>query len=183
MRANFFSQFSIFKSVAILLLYTWSYSSHAQQDEEHPKKSDFLKHVQVGGGFGINVGSGFTDCTLAPSAIYNFNRYFAVGVGLQGSIASQKGLYNSTLYGINVLTLFNPIREVQLSLELEQVRVNNTFRNPTGTLKDNFWNTAIFVGAGYKMDNVTVGMRYNLLFNKDKNVYTDALMPFIRVYF
>ena len=71
-----------------------------------------------------------------------------------------------------------------MSLEVEQVRVNNTFRNPTkGTLKDNFWNTGLFIGAGYRMENVTVGMRYNLLFNKDKNVYSDALMPFIRVYF
>ncbi len=149
----------------------------------HPK-SDFWKHVQFGGGFGINIGSGFTDVTLAPSGIYNLNHYVSIGAGLQGSIVSQKDYYSSGIYGVNVLTLFNPVEEIQISLEVEQVRVNNTFRNPTmGTIKENFWNTGLFIGAGYRMENVTVGMRYNLLYNKDKNVYSDALMPFIRVYF
>ena len=140
--------------------------------------------MQFGGGFGISIGSGFTDVTLAPSGIYNFNDYISIGAGLQGSIVSQKDYYSSGIYGVSVLTLFNPVEEIQISLEVEQVRVNNTFRNPTtGTIKENFWNTGLFVGAGYRMENVTVGMRYNLLFNKDKNVYSDALMPFIRVYF
>jgi long-subunit fatty acid transport protein len=153
-------------------------------DTTERHKSDFWKHVQFGGGFGLGIGSGFTDVTLAPSGIYNLNRYVSIGAGLQGSLISQKDLYSSAIYGINVLTLFNPAEEVQISLEVEQVRVNNTFRNTTkGTLKDNFWNTGLFVGAGYRMENVTIGMRYNLLFNKDKNVYSDALMPFIRIYF
>lgn len=160
-----------------------SFGVYGQQNIQKQSKIEFWNHVQFGGGFGINVGAGFTDCTIAPSAIYNFNRYVAAGAGVQGSIVAQKGVYNSTIYGINFITLFQPVQEIQLSVELEQVRVNNTFRNSTGTLKDNFWNTGLFVGAGYKMDNLTVGVRYNLLYNKDKNVYTDAMMPFIRVYF
>ena len=157
---------------------------YGQTDVPTQRKSDFWKHVQFGGGFGISIGSGFTDVTLAPSGIYNFNDYISIGAGLQGSIVSQKDYYSSGIYGVNILTLFNPVEEIQISLEVEQVRVNNTFRNPTtGTIKENFWNTGLFVGAGYRMENVTVGMRYNLLFNKDKNVYSDALMPFIRVYF
>ncbi len=157
---------------------------YAQTNTSTRSKSDFWQHVQFGGGFGLSVGSGFTDVTVAPSGIYNLNRFISLGAGLQGSIVSQKDLYSSAFYGVNVLTLFNPAEEVQISLEVEQVRVNNTYRNPTkGTLKDNFWNTGLFVGAGYRMENVTVGMRYNLLFKQDKNVYSDALMPFIRVYF
>jgi len=67
---------------------------------------------------------------------------------------------------------------------MEQVRVNNTFSNPnSATTKDNFWNTGLFVGGGYRMENVTTGVRYNLLFNKENYIYTDALMPFVRVYF
>jgi long-subunit fatty acid transport protein len=155
-----------------------------QQLDQKKLKNDFWNHVQLGGGFGLNTGTGFTDITIAPNAIYNFNHFVSLGAGLQGSIVSQKDYYSSGIYGASIITLFNPIDEAQLSVELEQVRVNNTFRNPTkGTLKDNFWNTGLFVGAGYRMDNVTVGMRYNVLFNKDKNVYSDALMPFIRVYF
>ena len=172
------------KTLTILFFIGTSIGIYGQTDAPAHPKSDFWKHVQFGGGFGLSIGSGFTDVTVAPSAIYNLNHYVSIGAGLQGSIVSQKDFYNSAIYGVNVLTLFNPVEEIQLSLEVEQVRVNNTFQMVGGTnKKDNFWNTGFFVGAGYRMENVTVGMRYNLLFNKDKNVYSDALMPFIRVYF
>lgn len=172
------------KALTILFFIGLSFGVYGQQDIRKQSKSEFWDHVQFGGGFGLSIGSGFTDVTVAPSAIYNFNKYVSMGVGLQGSIVSQKNYYSSGIYGANFITLFNPIEEAQISLELEQVRVNNTYRNTsTGTLKDNFWNTGLFVGAGYRMDNVTVGIRYNLLYNKDKNVYSDAMMPFIRVYF
>ena len=172
------------KTLAILFFIGTSFGIYGQTDAPAPPKSDFWKHVQFGGGFGVSLGSGFTDVTVAPSAIYNLNHYISIGAGLQGSIVSQKDFYSSAIYGINTIALFNPVEEIQISAEVEQVRVNNTFRNPTiGTSKDNFWNTGIFIGAGYRMENVTIGMRYNLLFNKDKNVYSDALMPFIRVYF
>ena len=170
--------------LSILFFIGLSFCVHGQKSDLKTQKSDFWNHVRLGGGFGLSLGTGYTDITIAPSAIYNFNHFVSLGAGLQGSIVSQRDYYSSGIYGANIITLFNPIEEAQLSLELEQVRVNNTYRNPTtGTLKDNFWNTGLFVGAGYRMDNVTVGMRYNLLFNKDKNVYSDALMPFIRVYF
>lgn len=172
------------KTLLILFFISFSFGVYGQDKEQKQEKSNFWDHVQFGGGFGLNIGTGFTDVTIAPSAIYNFNRYVSMGVGLQGSIVSQKDYYTSALYGATLITLFNPIEEAQISLELEQVRVNSTFQTVGGAnIKDNFWNTGLYVGAGYRMNNVTVGVRYNLLFDKDKSVYSDALMPFIRVYF
>ena len=174
----------VIKTFLLVLVFGIFSKIYGQTDLAVKQKSNFWKQVQFGGGFGLNIGTGFTDVTLAPNAIYNLNQYLALGAGLQGSIVSQKDYYSSAIYGVNTIVLINPVEEVQLSIELEQVRVNNTFRNPTtGTVKDNFWNTGLFVGGGYRMENVTMGMRYNLLFNKDKNVYADAMMPFIRVYF
>jgi hypothetical protein len=174
----------VLKTFLLVLVFGIFSKIYGQTDLAVKQKSNFWKQVQFGGGFGLNIGTGFTDVTLAPNAIYNLNQYLALGAGLQGSIVSQKDYYSSAIYGVNTIVLINPVEEVQLSIELEQVRVNNTFRNPTtGTLKDNFWNTGLFVGGGYRMENVTMGMRYNLLFNKDKNVYADAMMPFIRFYF
>jgi hypothetical protein len=77
--------------------------------------------------------------------------------------------------------LVNPIPELQLSVELEQLRVNVNYESEN--ISDKFWNTGLFLGAGYRQDNFTIGVRYNVLFNEDKNVYGDALMPFVRVYF
>ena len=83
----------------------------------------------------------------------------------------------------SLITLFNPIHEVQLSAELEQLRVNNTYTAFLPSIKDNFWNTALFLGAGYRSQNVTVGIRYNILYRESNNVYSQAWMPFVRVYF
>ena len=172
------------KTLIILILVGTFSKFYGQTDTKNYQKSDFWNHVNFGGGFGLSLGTGFTDFTIAPSAIYNLNHYLSIGAGLQGSLVSQKDYYSSAIYGISVISLFNPVDEVQLSLEVEQVRVNNTFEMVGGAnKKENFWNTGLFVGGGYRMENVTVGMKYNLLYNKDKLVYSDALMPFVRVYF
>lgn len=171
-----------------LLLWSVVVFSQTQQDSTRVK-SIFWQHVQFGGGVGLSIGSGYTDVSIAPGAIYNFNRYAAAGVGLQGSYVRVKNEYESYIYGGSLIGLFRPVEFVQLSLELEQLRVNTSFSNfynpnpDRPYLDDNFWNTALYVGAGYAAENVTIGVRYNLLFDRDKSVYSEPLMPFIRVYF
>lgn len=174
----------LLKPLTLLLLFSTFSKFYGQSEVAEKQKGNFWNKVQFGGGFGLSIGSGYTDISLLPSAIYNLNQYASLGFGLQGSIVSQKDVFNSTIYGIQLITIFNPLDEIQLSIEMEQVRVNNTFRNPiTGTTNDNFWNTGLFVGGGYRMENITTGVRYNLLFNKENYIYTDALMPFVRIYF
>lgn len=146
-------------------------------------KNDFWDNVRFGGGLGLSIGNNFTDIMVAPSAIYQFNEYFAAGVGLQGSYISVKDNYEAYAYGGSLLALLNPIEEIQLSAELEQLRVNLDFDNGFSQYTDNFWNTALFLGAGYHTRNVTIGVRYNVLHNNTKNIYSEAFMPFIRVYF
>ena len=173
------------KSILIFTILLFANVLFAQQQANTSNpKSDFWKKVQFGGGIGLSIGSGYTDITVAPSAIYNFNRYFSAGIGLQGSYVSYQNNYDSFIYGVNLLGFFNPIEQIQLSLELEQVRVNNDYDvYGGGSYKENFWNTALYVGAGYRTGNVIVGARYNVLFNKNDNVYNDGFMPFVRVYF
>jgi|SRR5690554_4514751 len=156
------------------------------QDSQTKQKSEFWKRVRFGGGLGLNIGSGFTDITVAPSAIYEFNQYVATGIGLQGSYISVKprnnafSSYEAFTYGASWLILVNPISEIQLSAELEQLRINVNYDDG---FSDNFWNTALFLGGGYRAQNVTIGIRYNVLHNSSKNIYSEAFMPFVRVYF
>lgn len=165
----------------IFLLISASSFLHAQ---DAPQRSEFWKNVQFGGGIGASVGTGFADITVAPAAIYNFNRYVAMGVGLQGSFVKVRDSHEAWIYGGSLLALFSPIEEVQLSAELEQMRVNSTLRlQGFEETQSNFWNTALFLGAGYRTGNVTIGVRYNLLFSEDDRVYGDAFMPFVRVFF
>jgi hypothetical protein len=171
------------KNYLILALFTFSLSGFSQDSTNVKRKSEFWKNVQLGGGLGLNVGGGFTDITVAPSAIYNVNEYLSLGVGLQGSYVSVKNNYNSFIYGGSLIGLVNPIKEIQLSVELEQLKVNTKFESSFQIPSRHFWNTGLFLGVGYRTNNVTIGARYNVLFNENDNVYSNAFMPFIRVYF
>jgi len=181
-------QKNTFPKVTVVLLLFFSIAiSHtvAAQDKPLPKAKtdDFWDHVQFGGGFGVSAGNDFTDITVAPSAIYNFDDHFALGLGLQYSHLKQRNYYNSNVVGGSIIGLFNPIEEIQLSLEVEEIHVNSTYTDFYDNIKKSFWNTGLYVGGGYRADNVTIGARFNLLFDKNKDIYGDAFMPFIRVYF
>lgn len=173
----------ISQSILIALFVFISTNLSAQyQNSNFEPKNDFWQKVQFGGGLGLSFGSGYTDISVAPSAIYNVNEYFAVGLGAQYAYVKVKNSHTSNLYGGSLISLFNPIPEIQLSAELEQLRVNV---NGSGTndFTDNFWNTALFLGAGYRSGNVTIGARYNVLFKENQGAYSDAFMPFVRFYF
>ena len=183
MRKSYFLTVSKINLSFLLILFSGVLFSQSQAIASKTK-SEFWKNVQFGGGFGLNIGSGFTDITLAPSGIYNFNNYVSAGIGLQGSYVSSKNNFSSAIYGVSLISLINPIEDFQISVELEQLRVNSTIMM-TGSpnLKDNFWNTGLFIGGGYGSENVIVGVRYNVLYKESDFVYNTAFMPFVRVYF
>jgi len=147
-------------------------------------KSDFWENVRFGGGFGLSTGDGFFSATLAPNAIYQFNNKYGLGVGLNGTYNRQKNVYKSTIFGGSVIGIYNPINEIQLSTEFEALNVNRKFEgNFSNNLDDNYWYPALFIGAGYRTNNITFGIRYDVLYDKDKSIYADAWMPFVRVLF
>lgn len=168
-------QFSI---LLTFIFFSYSNSTFAQQ------KSDFWQHVRYGGGLGLGFGDGYFSGTLAPSAIYEFNHQFAVGVGLNGTYNSRKNYYKSVILGGSVLGLFNPIPEIQLSTEFEELNINRDWDNRYFLNQDeNYWNPALYLGAGYRAQNVTIGVRYDVLYDKQKSIYGTSWMPFVRVYF
>ena len=171
------------RNCLFLVLFTCSLSGFSQDSTSVNKRNTFWKKVQIGGGLGLNVGGGYTDIAIAPSAIYNLNNYFSLGVGLQGSYVAVKSNYNSFIYGGSLIGLVNPIKQIQFSVELEELKVNTSFESSFQIPSRHFWNTGLFLGAGYRSNNVTIGGRYNILYNENDNVYSNAFMPFIRVYF
>lgn len=176
----------VFKSFFVIMVSLFSNLINAQDENNViDNNAHFWKKVQFGGGLGLGIGSGYTDISVMPSAIYNVNEIVAVGIGLQFGYLSSRNYYNSYVYGGSIITLVNPIPEVQLSAELEQVRVNTDYKanNNRPAFSDNYWNTALFLGAGYRTGNVTIGGRYDVLFDEERSLYGSAFMPFVRVYF
>ena len=173
------------KKIALLfvLLCFLCFSSKAQNSLQKAS-NDFWQNVRFGGGIGLSFGDGFFSGTLAPSAIYQFNEFFATGIGLNATYSKREDIYKSTILGGSILTLFTPIHEIQLSTELEQLHVSRNFdQNFIGVNDDKYWYTALFLGVGYRTGHVTVGIRYDVLYDEDKSIYADPWIPFVRVYF
>lgn len=175
------------KFILFCMLITSSLNGYSQDSTRVsrplPMRSDFWERVHFGVGLGLSAGGGFTNVSLVPSAIYDLNNYVSLGFGIQGTYIKQKGFYSSYLYGVNGIALFNPLEQLQISAELEELRVNNTYDVRTDFDNENFWNTALFIGAGFRSESVTIGVRYNVLYKESDNVYSQAWMPFVRVYF
>jgi hypothetical protein len=175
----------VFKTFFVILIVSFSSSAIAQQNYVIDNSNHFWDKVQFGGGLGLGIGSGYTDISVMPSAIYNVNEIVAFGVGLQFGYLSSKNYYDSFVYGGSLVTLVNPIPEIQLSAELEQVRINTSYDSTPyrPSYSDNYWNTALYLGAGYRTGSVTVGARYDVLYNARTSLYGSGFMPFVRVYF
>ncbi|MFC5194524.1 alpha-ketoglutarate decarboxylase [Bizionia hallyeonensis] len=149
--------------------------------------NDFWSHVRFGGGIGLGFSGDYFSGTLAPSAIYQFNPQFAMGVSLNGTYASRKDFYQSTILGGSIIGLFNPIPQLQLSAEFEELNVSRNWENRLLIADENYWYPALFLGAGYTISSgrvsTAIGIRYDVLYDRDKSIYGSSWMPFFRIYF
>ncbi len=146
-------------------------------------KTNFWDNVRYGGSFGLNFGDGFFGATLGPSAIYEFNDKLAFGSGLNITFNNQKDISKTTILGGHLIALYNIIPSLQASVEFEQLHVSRRYDIRVDLPNENFWSPALFFGAGFRNGNVTLGLRYNVLFNEEDSIYVDPLIPFIRVFF
>jgi hypothetical protein len=172
------------KIVLIALFGSLAWSVSAQGPGQ---KSEFWSHVRYGGGIGLGFSNSSFTIALAPSAIYQVSPQFAAGVGLSFNYSKFEPTSfdrsEFTAFGGSLVSFFNPIPQMQLSAEFEQIRVNRKDVVVGETFEDSFWSPALYFGLGVGNRNVMAGMRYNVLFNDEKSIYASAWAPFVRVYF
>jgi len=170
-----------FRSLLILtLLFSFKVLSAQGPANSTKQTNDFWNHVQFGGGIGLNFSSGYTDVFFAPSAIYNFNPILAFGAGLNINYVASNNYYSSFVYGVSTLVLVNPIPEIQFSIGLNESRVNYQEEGFSNYSED-YWDTSLVIGAGYRTGNVTIGIGYNVLQNNRYD--SEPFVPFVRAYF
>lgn len=138
----------------------------------------FWDNVQFGGGLGIGFGSNSTVISVSPSAIYNFNRYIAAGLGGSYLYAKQNDV-RSNVYGASALALFNPIEQLQVSTELKELFVTQKWRDQ----KIRFDYPALYLGLAYRIGNFSAGFQYDVLYDKDNTIYASPFSPIVRFYF
>lgn len=156
-----------------------SFSVLSQKTENTYSFSD---HIRFGGGFNIGLSSSFSTISISPSAIYDFSSEFSAGLGLTYVYLKNKSTYNNTthLYGGSILTFYKPIQYIQLSTELEELKIDQNYN----TTNFSQWQTALYIGFEYVTGNVALGLRYDVLYDEEKNItQPSALTPVFRFYF
>ena len=166
--------------LVIIMIVNWE-SNYAQNlNSNEPQFWDNVRYGISGGG---SFGSGNADATLSPIGVYRFNQYTSVGSALNFTYAKRNNLHESFVVGISLLGLFNPIPEIQFSVEPQQSFVSRNFDSQTGFADENYWVSALFLGAGFDTGNVTIGIQYDVLHDPGRSVFIDAWYPFIRFFF
>lgn len=174
-----FKENRIFLSILIVLsAHCYSFA----QTSSGTEKSDFLDHVRFGGSLGASFADDGFGIFLAPKAVYDFNRFTSAGIGLAGSYTSVDEFSASSFSG-SLIGLLRPVKNIQLSAEFEENYVSKNWELEGANRKDSYWYPALFLGLGYTAGPVTVGVRYDVLYDDTKSIYGSALMPFISVYF
>ena len=150
-----------------------------EETQEIRQKSKFWDQIRYGGGIGMAFGTNQTTLGISPSAIYEFNDMFAFGLGTS-YLYSKNFDFRSNVFGISLISLFNPFEEFQLSAELEQLFVNQKL---TGFEDNSFDYPALYLGAAYRMGWFSAGIRCDVLYDEDKNIYVSPWSPIVRIYF
>ena len=151
--------------------------------QNRPLKNDFWSRVRFGGGLGLGFTNGGFNAAISPSAIYQFNGRFAAGTSLTFNYAKLNDSRRYA-YGASILTLYNPLPFLQLSAEFEQLRINRKLAVVgLPMVEENYWSPALWLGPGYTDRNFTIGIRYNVMHDREKSIYASAWLPFVRVYF
>jgi long-subunit fatty acid transport protein len=172
------------KAVAIIAILIYSGNMLAQSTnvvvvDSTSKKESRLKFAC---GFGLNF-VGATNISLSPNLIYKASNKINLGFGLQGSYAAIKDLQKTTTFGFNAISIYTPTKKISTILELVQLNVTTKIESPIED-KNSYWDTALFVGAGFNITNkFTIGAKYNLLYNEDESVYTSPVVPFVNITF
>jgi long-subunit fatty acid transport protein len=165
-----------------LFIITLLISSVSVFSQQHDSNSFSWDQMRYGGRFSFEFSNNVTSITVAPSAVYQFNEQFAAGGTISFGYTDFRNIDSYLFnYGASILGIYTPIQQIQLSVELEQVFVNQKYDDFFPNNNYNY--QALFLGAGYRMRNVVIGLRYDVLYNEDRNLYASPYAPFVQVFF
>lgn len=169
---------------------TQTQSQTRPQAQNQTKKSyQFQPYWSFGGNIGLSFWNQGTDILIAPKAYYNVSPQFLTGFGLTYIYSSQEddfAKYSQNSFGPSVMGAFRPVPFLQLSAEYEGLQTNGDSTIKLGDREKNsysYWNNALYLGASFVSRNVSFGVRYDVLYDSSRSVYSSAWSPVIGFYF
>lgn len=142
---------------------------------------DFQKHWSFGGNLGLSFWNGGTNILLGPKAYYNVSPIFLAGFGLSYMYSEFKSNitgYHSNSFGGSVMAAVRPIDFIQISAEYEGLQTNYS-----GYYSDEYFVNALYFGFSFVTGPVSFGVRYDVLYDLEKSIYSSPWNPFVGFYF
>ena len=137
--------------------------------------------LKFGCGFGLNFVGG-TNISISPNITYSLSNKISIGAGVQGSYLALKNVQFTTTFGGNVLGQLSLSKKIMATIEFVQLHVNT--KNEITSITRNFWDAALFVGAGLNITSkILVGGKYNFLYKENESAYTGSFIPFVNITF
>ncbi len=146
----------------------------------------FTPHWNFGGNVGFSFWNGGTDLLIAPKAYYNFTPKFIGGLGLIYNYSDYDyGIYESTYsaFGGSISGLYRPIPFLQFSAEFQELYVSQDYENLQNNFSDDYWNSALYLGASFVSGHFAFGFQYDVLYDEGTSPYSSAWSPVISFYF
>ncbi len=146
----------------------------------------FTPHWSFGGNVGFSFWNGGTDLLIAPKAYYNFTPKFIGGLGLIYNYSDYDyGIYESTYsaFGGSISGLYRPIPFLQISAEFQELYVNQDYEYLNTDFSDDYWNSALYLGASFVSGHFAFGFQYDVLYDEGTSPYSSAWSPVISFYF
>lgn len=165
------------KIILFCLLVIFYFNLNAQEIKIPQKAAG--SHWHFGGNVGISVGNHNTGIYVAPSVAYMVNPQLEIG----STIAYQHNKYEnhkSNIFSGGVFTNYHIIPELFARVHYEYYTGNRKNRD----ISDNFTENALWIGAGYQSFGrvrFQTGIMYNVLYDKDKSVFSNPWRPFAGV--
>ncbi|GEQ86123.1 hypothetical protein ULMS_16310 [Patiriisocius marinistellae] len=151
------------------------------------KKIDTLEVAEKKLKFGLGFGLGFvggTNVSLSPNLTYKLSDKVNIGAGLQGSYTAIKDIQNTFTAGANVLSNYAPIEQISILIEFAELYALRKTDSPEGDIEKDFWESALFLGAGYNVTNkIAISAKFNFLYDSGGSVYTSPVIPFVNISF
>ena len=137
---------------------------------------------QFYGGFGLGWTNNEFYADIKPGILYRLAPKFRIGGNLQFTYLSRKSFGTTSryyIYGYDLLALFLPVSQMELSADYQHSFVS---QNISGNQLSRQVK-AFFVGAAYRTRHVAIGMKYDLLYDENNSLYNSPFIPFVRIYF
>ena len=166
----------IFLWIVVLLVALLSQQTFAQKTKSSRK-------FQFYGGIGFWLSNDGYQISLQPGVIYNLSKKYKIGGGLHYEYLKDRNVLGASrsvkMFGANIINLFYPIENLELSADYEQLYVIQNYSSNSRKYRI----PALYVGVGYRSGNFAAGLKYDFLHEDGKSVYENALIPYIRFYF